>query len=125
MKADNRIYKVKNSKKEFFCALCRKPRQMRFESTLTTNHYVQLVLFYTVSLVFLYPWLNEYALFLIVPYWMFFEFVIKLLYRKELRCPYCGFDAVWYRRDVKVARRIVQDFMNKPQTADAVVSNKK
>ena len=34
----------------------------------------------------------------------------KLLYRKEIACPYCGFDATWYRRDVKKANELVKDF---------------
>lgn len=28
-------------------------------------------------------------------------------YRKEIPCPHCGFDASWYKKDVKVARRLV------------------
>ena len=33
----------------------------------------------------------------------------------ELPCPHCGFDATWYKRDVKVARRQVLDFWNRSE----------
>ena len=42
--------------------------------------------------------------------WMFFEGIRKILFRREIPCPHCGFDATWYRKDVKVARQQVQEF---------------
>ena len=47
--------------------------------------------------------------------WFFIVFAVyegvkKILYRREVICPYCGFDMTWYRRDVKMANRLVKDF---------------
>ena len=50
------------------------------------------------------------VVFLFFPVWLAFELGNKLLYRKELPCPYCGFDPSWYRRDVTVAKKMVQNF---------------
>lgn len=49
--------------------------------------------------------------------WMSFELINKMLYRKDIPCPYCGFDATWYRRDVKIAHKKVQEYwkMNHPE----------
>lgn len=46
-----------------------------------------------------------------------FEMINKHLYRKEIPCPYCGFDATWYRRDVKVARQKVENFFSNDQNS--------
>ena len=42
--------------------------------------------------------------------WGLFEGIHKLQFRKEIPCPYCGFDATWYKRDVKMARKAVKEF---------------
>ena len=42
--------------------------------------------------------------------WALFELFIRTLFRREIPCPHCGFDASWYRKDVKMARRLVKDF---------------
>ena len=36
-------------------------------------------------------------------------------YRKEIPCPHCGFDASWYKKDVKIARRLVKEFWDKQE----------
>ena len=38
---------------------------------------------------------------------------------KQISCPHCGFDATWYKRDVKVARQLVKDFWVQKQGLDA------
>jgi len=43
--------------------------------------------------------------------WIAFEATRKMLYRKDLPCSYCGFDPTWYRRDVRVARKKVEEFL--------------
>lgn len=40
-----------------------------------------------------------------------FESIHSSLYRKELRCPFCGFDPSWYKKDVKFARQKVEEFL--------------
>ena len=58
----------------------------------------------------LFPFMGTKTVLLTFPIWMLVEVVNKLLYRKEVACPYCGFYATWYRRDVKVANKIVKEF---------------
>jgi hypothetical protein len=43
--------------------------------------------------------------------WAVFESIHKSLYRKDLACPYCGFDPKWYKKDVKFARQKVEEFL--------------
>jgi hypothetical protein len=43
--------------------------------------------------------------------WGLFESIHKSLYRKDLKCPYCGFDPKWYKKDVKLARQKVEEFL--------------
>lgn len=43
--------------------------------------------------------------------WASFESIHKSLYRKDLMCPYCGFDPKWYKKDVKFARQKVEKFL--------------
>ncbi len=112
-----RVFKVKKPKTSFFCALCRAPRQLTYQRHLGTHHYVQIVAT-TVFLTWaLFPYLQFKTLGLVFPLWGAFEFTRKLLYRKELPCPYCGFDATWYRKDVRIARRQVEEFFRENPAA--------
>jgi hypothetical protein len=43
-------------------------------------------------------------------FWGFFEFFNKSFFRKEIPCPDCGFDATWYKRDVRVAKKLVSTY---------------
>ena len=61
----------------------------------------------------MFPFMGAKAIVLSLPVWILFEFIHKLLYRRELTCPYCGFDPTWYRRDVNLAKSKVQEFWNK------------
>ena len=94
-----RFYKVKNPRKHFLCALCRAPRQMKYSKNLNWKNYLQLTILTAFISTLLYPFMGPIV-----------EMTNKLLYRKEIPCPYCGFDATWYRRDVKVAKRKVESF---------------
>lgn len=97
-------------KKEFFCALCRTPREMKNTPELTHFNYLQILF---ISLVFAgltYSWIGFKGILIAIPLWASFEFIKKSLYRKELSCPHCGFDPTWYRRDVKMARTKVANF---------------
>ena len=42
--------------------------------------------------------------------WIGAEAVVRLRFKKEIPCPHCGFDATWYKRDVKVAKKLVSQF---------------
>jgi len=50
--------------------------------------------------------------------WSVFELSIRTDFKKQVPCPHCGFDATWYKKDVKVARQVVKDFWDQ-KNADA------
>ena len=105
-----RFYKVKNPRKSFLCALCSAPRSMKYSKNLSGKNYLQILIVSICLSWLLYPVMGVRAVLLIFPLWMIAEVINKLLYRKELPCPYCGFDATWYRRDVTIAQRKVKEF---------------
>lgn len=108
-----RFYKVKNPKKKFICALCTAPRQLKYTKNLSGINYLQIILVSIALSWIMFPLMGVKSLCLIFPVWMLVEIGNKLLYRKNIPCPYCGFDATWYRRDVKVANKMVKDFWQK------------
>lgn len=105
-----RFYKVKSAKKEFLCALCSAPRAMKYSKNLSVKNYVQITILAITLGVFLFPLIGPKSFVVALPIWIIFEVGNKLLYRKEITCPYCGFDATWYRRDVKLAKNNVSSF---------------
>ena len=105
-----RFYKVKNPQKKFLCALCSAPREMKYAKYLAGKNYVQIIVFSTFLSFIAFPLMGMKSIFFVFPVWMIWEIANKMLYRKDIPCPYCGFDATWYRRDVKVANQKVKDF---------------
>jgi hypothetical protein len=120
-----RFFKVKKAAYHFLCPLCASPRQMRYRKILGTTHYIQILLLSGALVAMLWPWMGFKATFLTFLVWMGFELVNKLLYRKEIPCPYCGFDATWYKRDVKLARKKVQEFWQMNQDSKTATSESK
>ena len=108
-----RFYKVKNPHKKFLCALCSAPRSMKYSKHLNHKQIVQIILLSVTASWATYPIVGLKSIFTIFLIWPLFEMVNKLLYRKEVACPYCGFDATWYRRDVKKANQLVKEFWSK------------
>ena len=103
--------KKKTDKTECFCALCRSPRIIRYSRRLKQRHYMQIILLgvaFTAATSTWFAWKGAFALPLI---WAIFESTHKSLYRKDLKCPYCGFDPTWYKKDVTLARRKVEEFL--------------
>lgn len=101
----------KNEKTECFCALCRSPRVIRYSRRLLTRHFFQIL---TIGFVFTaatYAWFAWKGVVALPLIWFIFETTHKTLYRKDLKCPYCGFDPTWYKKDVKLARRKVEEFL--------------
>lgn len=109
----SKFYKVKKPRKHFLCALCRAPRQMKYSKNLSVKNYFQLLILITAFSWILFPLIGFKGLLCALIFWPTAETTNKLLYRREIPCPYCGFDATWYRRDVKVARQKVEEFWNK------------
>ncbi|MBD66451.1 MAG: hypothetical protein CME62_14665 [Halobacteriovoraceae bacterium] len=108
-----RFYKVKNPKKNFLCALCSAPRSMKYSKQLGAMNYLQIILISSALTLSLFNIIGPKVIFSVFVVWAVFEIVNKLLYRKEIPCPYCGFDATWYRRDVKKANQLVKEFWAK------------
>ena len=61
------------------------------------------------SMIF-YPFFGLRSLVVFFMVWGAMEFSLRLLFKKEIPCPHCGFDASWYKKDVKVARQKVKEF---------------
>jgi hypothetical protein len=111
------FYKVKSPTREFFCAHCRSPRGLKYQRQLRPRHFLQMMVLTIVATMLLFPWMQWKSVALFFLFWAMFDIVLKMLYRKDLKCPYCGFDPTWYRRDVRVARRQVEQFLKEnPQT---------
>lgn len=105
-----RVYRIKNPARQFLCALCETPREVYYSKNLSAKNYLQILV---LSLSFswaLWPFMGAKGLNIWFIVWASFELVNKLLYRKEIACPHCGFDATWYRRNVKVAKKKVENF---------------
>ena len=107
---DRRPFKVKNAVLEFLCPLCGVERGISVHYKLTKANYLQISLLSLVSCIALYP-IIDWAIVLIPPtVGVAFEFVRRSVFRKEVPCPHCGFDAVWYKKDVPKARELVHQF---------------
>lgn len=105
-----RTFRLKNPSKEFFCPLCSTKRAFTISPRLTQKNYFQIVMMSVFFAMVLYPFMEWRGVFAFFPIWVSFEATIRILFRKEIPCPHCGFDASWYKRDIKVARRIVKEF---------------
>ncbi len=95
---------------EFYCPLCRVPRAITVSHRLTAKNYIQIILLTVVTAASLWPVMDGRGVFSFFIYLGAFEGARRILFRKEVSCPHCGFDAGWYKKDVKVARRLVSEF---------------
>lgn len=83
---------------------------MKYAKNLNRKQAFQILLISVTLTWIFFPIIGPEAVFAVFLVWPIFEMVNKLLYRKEIPCPYCGFDATWYRRDVKKANELVKSF---------------
>jgi len=113
--AEHRFYKVKNSKRDFICALCKAPRQFAYSKNLTFKHYIQICVVSALLMWYFFPMMGVKSGVFFFIVWLGKEVINKLLYRREISCPYCGFDATWYRKDVNMARKKVTEFWQKQE----------
>ncbi len=58
----------------------------------------------------LFPLMGFNSFFIFFVIWAVFELAIRTDFKKQVPCPHCGFDATWYKKDVRVARQVVKDF---------------
>ena len=120
---ETRTYKFKKAAIEFFCPLCRTQRAISTHHKLTLMNYGQISLLTFLVSVALWPWAGIRGALSFFPILMVFEAVRRMLFSKDIPCPHCGFDASWYKRDVKVARKLVEDFWTEKGIEDGAVSN--
>jgi len=115
-----RVFKLKNPRMEFFCPLCRSKRGFLYSPRLSGKNYVQIIFISLMLSMILYPFLGLRAVVVFFMVWGVMEFSLRLLFKKEIPCPHCGFDATWYKKDVQVARQKVKEFWDKkrPDTAE-------
>lgn len=112
----DRVYKYKNQASTFFCPLCRSERGISISPRLTKKNYIQIFLTSVILGSLLFPSMGVKCFFVFFISWGVFELAVRTDYKKQIACPHCGFDATWYKRDVKMARQIVKDFWVQKQT---------
>lgn len=110
---ETRPFRFKNATKKFHCPLCASERFLTSTHKLSAKHFMQIGVMTGVSTFALFDYLQWRSLSFVVFYWAAYEIVRRMVYRSGIECPYCGFDASWYKRDVKVARRLVDEFWQK------------
>ena len=107
---EKRPFKLRRPILRFFCALCRTERQLSKRSKLNALQVFQILLISSILMLLLYPLWSFKVLIVLPIVGALFEGLNKLQFRKEIPCPYCGFDATWYKRDVKLAKKGVEEF---------------
>lgn len=110
LQIDRRTYKYKQSLMKFFCPLCGTERAFTVGARLSWINYLQIIVATGLVTSLLFPFVGAKGLFTFFPIWATFELVRRALFKKEVPCPHCGFDATWYKRDVKKARQLVESF---------------
>ncbi len=123
--SNTRIYKYRNPTMKFFCPLCRTERAMTVKSRLSKKNYLQIVLTGVVLSMVLYQFLGVRSFISVFFIWAIFELAVRSDFKKQVPCPHCGFDATWYKKDVKVARQKVKEFWdNRDQNSSDASLNK-
>ena len=120
---ESREYTYKNATKNFYCPLCRTERAVTISPRLTTKNYVQIFLTSLVLGAALYPLMSVRSFFVFFVVWAAFEIAVRTDFKKQVPCPHCGFDATWYKRDVKVARKLVKEFWEAKNASNADASS--
>ncbi len=108
---ETRSFMSKKESSECFCVLCSSPRKLRYTRYLQPRHYFQIIVLTIGITAVSFPWLALNGAFSLPVVWALFESIHKSLYRKDLKCSICGFDPKWYKKDVKLARRKVEEFL--------------
>jgi len=112
LEIDRRPYKIKNAVLEFLCPLCGVERGISVHYKLTKKNHLQIGIISVVLGLISFTFLNWGVVLFYPTVLVSFEFVRRSVYRKEIPCPHCGFDAVWYKKDVPKTRELVHEFWN-------------
>ena len=113
-----RTYHYKNPAMEFFCPLCGTKRAIVTNPHLSAKNYLQILMLTTMTSMALWNVMSWRAIFSFFFFWAAFEGTRRVMFRKEIPCPHCGFDASWYKRDVKMARKLVHNFWESKNPKD-------
>ncbi len=105
--------------KQFFCPLCKVERKLEYRSKLSVRQYFQILLIYMFISLFTFSSMGVYSIVFLFLTWSIFDFVNRSLFKNNIPCPHCGFDASWYKKDLKTTRTLVEKFWE-----DKVPSNK-
>jgi hypothetical protein len=120
---ESRVFKYKNKSRNFFCPLCRTERNVNASAKLTKKNYAQIFLTSVVLGSMLYPFFKVESFVVFFAIWGAFELAIRSDFKKQVACPHCGFDATWYKKDVKVARQKVAEFWAQKQQVNSSISD--
>lgn len=107
---DPRTYKKKNPRLDFHCPLCGVKRSIVKDFKLSKLNFIQIVILSSVLLLAFFPLLGGAGLIFYPVVFCAFEFWKRVDYRREIPCESCGFDAVWYKKDVPRAKQLVFEF---------------
>jgi hypothetical protein len=107
---EKRVYHYKKPSMEFYCPLCRSRRAFLYRPGLSMKHYVQMLITTVVISLATFSMTSWRCFIYFFILWAAFEFFNRVLLCREVPCPHCGFNASWYKRDVKVARQLVKKF---------------
>jgi len=118
---ETRTYVAKKPSLEFYCPLCRSKRYFQYRPHLSRRQYVQVLLATMVVSLATFSLTSWRCFIFFFIFWSIVEFFNRCLLRKEVPCPYCGFDAAVYRRDVKQAKADVQAFWQARKILDAPI----
>lgn len=105
-----KVFHYKKPHMSFYCPLCATPRSLSVRAHMGHWNHLQLSVATAFIAYLLSPLMEWRGLYLYFFFWAIWEGTLRLLRRKEVPCPHCGFDASWYKRDVKEARRRVEEF---------------
>jgi hypothetical protein len=115
---ENRIYKLKKPAFRFLCPLCRTEREFSTTPRLNRFHFLQITFLTSVTSIVFYPMTGLKILPIFFLYWSLFEIMVRVRFKSEIPCPHCGFDATWYKKDVRIAREKVKQFWERKNTVE-------
>ena len=107
---DPRVFKKKGSRLDFLCPLCGVSRSITKDFKLSRMNHVQIGVLSFTLMAISYPLFGGAGLIYFPIVFCGFEFWKRLDYKREIPCESCGFDALWYKRDVPTAKRLVHEF---------------
>ena len=109
-KPDFRPYKYTKSHEKFFCPLCTTERAFTIGHKISLKNFGQIIIATLFVSLLLYPFMGFESIYSFFAVWACFEIGLRLNFRKEIACPHCGFDASWYRKDIRIAKKLIDEF---------------